>query len=143
MVHQHLVVTLRHTHGRQNRTRGIGPHQQINLVGRHQLLVHGARQVRLGLVVFHDPLDLAAQQATTRIELLHVNFADQFVRQGRGRQRPGQGQRAADADGRGGLRLRSHGGQRRDANKRCDCGHDSTEHLHGLSPVLMFANVKI
>ena len=104
-MHQHFIESLRHPHGRENSASCIGPHQQIDLVGRHHLLVKSARQFRFGLVVFHDPLHLAAQQPTPGIELLDVNFPDEFVRECRGGQRPGQRQRAADSHRRTRLRL--------------------------------------
>ncbi len=36
VVHQHLVVALRHAHGRQDGAGGVGPHQQVDLVGRRR-----------------------------------------------------------------------------------------------------------
>jgi hypothetical protein len=101
------VVTLSHTHGRQDGTRGIGPHQQIDLVGGDQLLIQGASQIRLGLVVLADPLNLAAEQTPAGIELLDVDIPHQLVGQAGGRQGAGQGQGAADANGRS---LGVHGG---------------------------------
>ena len=99
------LVALRDAHRREDGAGGVRSHQQVDLVAGHQLLVQRARQVRLGLVVLHDPLHLAAQQTAALVQVLHVDLAHQLVRQGRGRQRAGQGQRAADAQG---LPLRQH-----------------------------------
>ena len=97
---QNLVVALGHAHGRQNIGRGVGANQQINLVNRDDLFVQGARQVGPGLVVLEHPLNGATQQAVFLVQLFNVNFADQFVDQGCGRQRTGQGQGAAHLDRR-------------------------------------------
>ena len=98
VVHEHLAVALRHAHRREDRAGGVGPHQQVDLVGGDQLLVEGAGEVGLRLVVLDQPFHLAAQQAAARVELLDVDLAHQLVGQGGRRQRPGQRQRAADAD---------------------------------------------
>ena len=97
-MHQHLVVALRHAHRREDGAGGVRAHQQVDLVGGDQLLVQRARQVGLGLVVLEHPLDRPAEQAAALVELLDVDLADELVDLRRGRERPGQRQRAADAD---------------------------------------------
>ncbi len=140
VVHQHLVVALRNPHRRQDGTCGIWPHQQVHFVRGHQLLVHGARQIGLGLVVLHDPLDFAPEQAATCVELFHIDFTDQFVRQCRGRQRPGQGQCAAYANRWRRLRV---DGQWQHAPNAKDCrqgGQHVFQQLHEVSPVIKIQN---
>ena len=100
VMNQNLVVALGHAHGRQNIGRGVGTDQQINLVNGDDLFVQGARQVGPGLVVFEHPLDRATQQTVFLVQLFNVNFADQLVYQGGGRQRACQGQGATHFDGR-------------------------------------------
>ena len=68
VVHQHLVVALRHAHRRQDGAGRIRPHQQVDLVGGDELLVQRAREVGLGLVVLQHPLDRAAEQAAALVE---------------------------------------------------------------------------
>jgi hypothetical protein len=138
VVHQHLAVALRHAHRRQDGAGGIGAHQQVDLVGGHQLLVQRARQVGLALVVLQHPFQLAAQPAAALVDLVDVDLADQLVHLRGGRQRPGQRQRAADADG---LALRVH--DARQAGCGGQAGGTGTQHGaavqggvgHGLSPV--------
>jgi hypothetical protein len=100
VVHEHLVVALRDAHRREDGAGRVRAHQQIDLVRGDELLVHGARDVGFGLVVFHRPFHFAPEQAAARVELLDVDFADQLVRHRGGRERPGQRQGAADADRR-------------------------------------------
>jgi hypothetical protein len=130
VVHQHLAVALGHAHGREDGARGVGSHEQFDLVGGDQLLVQGAGQIGLGLIVTADPLHLATEQATACVELLDVNVAHQFVRQAGGRQRPGQGQGAADANRRA-LRACA-GGHRQGCPGSASCQHRaSIDLLHG------------
>ena len=94
------------------------------------------------------PLDRPAEQAAALVELLDVDLADDLVHLRGGRQRPGQRERAADADRRAGLRLRQpaaparrprrrRGGRRRDGSwsvswlSPCDL---SRRGRHAVSP---------
>ncbi len=99
-MHQHLVVALRHTHRGEDRAGRVRAHQEVDLVHGDQLLVERAREVGLGLVVLDDPFDLAAEQSAALVELLDVDLAHHFVNEAGGGERPGERQRAADADRR-------------------------------------------
>jgi hypothetical protein len=139
VVHQRLVVALGHAHGRKNGARGIRADEQVDLVGRYQLLVQRAREVGLGLVVLQHPLDRAPQQAAALVERLHVDLARELVHEPRGRQRPRERQRAAHADGLARGLLRGGGAAREQAGAE---GTDSargrdegtTINAHFLSP---------
>ncbi len=132
VVHQDLVVALRHAHRREDRAGGVGAHQQVDLVGGDELLVERARQVGLGLVVLDDPLDLPAEEAAALVELLDVDLADQLVDLRRRRERPGEGERAADAHRRARLRERQAGGAGKAGRDDGAAGEGGTG--HGRSP---------
>ena len=99
---------MRDAHGGEDGAGRIRAHEQVHLVACHQLLVQRARQLRLGLVVLHDPLHGPPQQAAALVQLLHIDLAHQLVRERGGGERARQGQRAADADRLPGGRLRQH-----------------------------------
>ena len=86
VVQQQFAVALGNAHGRQNIGRGVGAHQQVDLVHGDQLLVQGARHIGLGLVVFEHPLHWAAQPTTAFVELFEVNLASDFLHHCRGTQ---------------------------------------------------------
>ena len=99
VMHQHLVVALRDAHRREDRAGGIGAHQKVDLVDGDELFVERAGQFGLRLVVADDPLDRPPEQPALRVQLLDVDVADELVNLRRRRQRTGQRQRAADANG--------------------------------------------
>jgi hypothetical protein len=106
VVHEHLVVALRHAHRGENRAGRVGADDQIDLVDRDELLVERAREVGLGLVVPHHPFDRPAEQAVAAVDLVDENLADHLVHQaGRG-EGSGERERAADADRRSRRRRR-------------------------------------
>jgi len=92
-----------------------------------QLLVERAREVGLGLVVLHDPFHRAAEQAVLLVQLLDEDFADHLVHERRGRERPGQRERAADADRR--ARRRGRRGLQGQAERKQRAGRDQCESL--------------
>ena len=121
VVDEDLVVALRDAHRRKDRAGRVRPHQQVDLVDRDELLVERARELGLRLVVLDDPLDRAAEQTVLLVDLLDVDFADELMDERRGRERPGERQRAADAD------RRTRRCARRGADRDGDGAHEREE----------------
>jgi len=132
-MHQHLVVALRHAHGGEDGTGRVRAHQEVDLVGGDELLVQGAREIGLGLVVLDDPFHLPAEQAAALVELLHIDLADHLVHERGLRQRPGERERAADADRRLVLCVRRRCGEERDGEQP----RDASCERHGSSSLVL------
>src|SRR5437867_13354471 len=89
VVDKQLVIALLDAHRREDRAGRIGSHQQIDLVGRDELLVERTRKIGLRLVVPDDPFDLTTKQTAALVELLDVDLADDLVDEARRGERPG------------------------------------------------------
>ena len=115
-----LVVALRDAHCREDRAGGVRTHQEIDLVDGDELFVERPREVGLRLIVLDDPLDRAAEQSVLLVDLFDVDLAHELVDERRGRERPRQRRRAADADRRAGRRRgrAGHNDERKRA-RRC------------------------
>ena len=104
-MNEHFVVTLGDHKGRQNRTRGIGAHEQIDLVAVQELLIKGSGHFWFGLIVLQNPLNATTQEASSFVDVLHCNLTRQLVHNPRGGQWASERQGATNAYGWVGLRL--------------------------------------
>ena len=68
VLRQHVAVALGDGHRRQDVRRGVGTHDQVDLVLADELLVEARRPGRVGLVVEDGPLDRSAEQPAVGVE---------------------------------------------------------------------------
>ena len=107
IAHQQQAALLDQRHDRRGRIGAIGGDQQIDLVNIEQLGIDAGGSGRVGLVVIHDQLDLAANDAALGVYIITPHLQAQQCGFATRAQPAGLGNRQSDLDRR---TLRPDGG---------------------------------